>query len=184
MVDINNETKKKMSLALEHFKQELRSLRTGRANPGMVDHVSVEVYGSYMRITDMASISVPEARQILITPFDANNVHAIAKGIEKANLNLQPIVDGNVVRIKVPAMDAAVRQDIVKQAKKKCEDCKVTIRNIRREANDQAKKLKTSGDLTEDGLKKIEKNVQELTDQSCKTADEMAGAKEKEILAI
>lgn len=183
-MDIVADTKKKMSQALDHLKQELRALRTGRANPGMIEHVYVEVYGAQMRLPDIASISVPEARQLLITPFDNNNVHAISKGIEKANLNLQAIVDGNVVRIKIPPMDASVRQEIVKQGKKKTEDAKVGIRNIRREANDAVKKQKANGDITEDQVKKFEKQIQDLTDQSCKAADDQMSTKEKEILAV
>jgi ribosome recycling factor len=183
-MDLIEQTKKKMQAALDHLKGDLRALRTNRANAAMVDGVSVEVYGTRMRLKEMASISVPEARQLIITPFDMSNLHSIARAIEAANLNIQPIVDGNVVRIKIPEMDASTRQEIVKQAKKKAEEAKIAIRNIRREGNDIAKKQKTESVITEDMFKKLEKSIQELTDKFCKMADEATSEKEKEILTI
>lgn len=184
MADVLDQTKKKMTAALEHLKMELKGLRTGRANPGLLDPVNVEVYGTRMRLKDMATVSVVEARQLLITPFDATNVHAIAKAIEAANLNLKPIVDGNAIRIKIPEMDQKMRQEMCKSAKKKCEDAKIVIRNNRREANDQIKKQKSDGDIPEDLMKKLEKSIQELTDKSCKLADDLAMEKEKEIMTV
>jgi ribosome recycling factor len=184
MADVMKETEKKMSGAIEHLKHDLKGLRTGRANPAVVEGVSVEVYGTQMRLHDLASIAVPEPRQLLITPYDAKNVHAIAKGIEAANLNLQPIVDGNVVRIKVPEMDQKVRQDMAKQAKKKSEEAKVGIRNARRDGNEAIRKQKIDGDVPEDVMKKTEKRIQELTDRYCTLADKLAEDKEKEIMTI
>lgn len=183
-MNVTDDTNKKMSNAIEHLKHELKGLRTGRANPAIVESVTIEVYGTQMRLQDVASISAPEARQLLVSPFDANNVHAIAKGIEAANLNLQPIVDGNVVRIKIPEMDASVRKEMVKQARKKCEDAKVSIRNIRREGNDTIRKQKADGEVPEDLMKKTEKQIQDLTDKFCKIADDLTLEKEKEITTI
>jgi ribosome recycling factor len=183
-MDVIKETEKKMQGAIEHLKHELKGLRTGRANPAVLESVHVEVYGTQMRIQDVASISVPEPRQLLISPFDAKNVHAIAKGIEAANLNLQAIVDGNVVRIRVPEMDQSVRQEMVKQARRKCEEAKVSIRNARRDGNEVVKKQKADGDIAEDVMKKSEKKIQDLTDKYCKEADTVAEAKEKEIVTI
>lgn len=183
-MDIIAETTKKMNAAIDHLKIELKGLRTGRANPAMVENVYVELYGARMRLQDAASISVPEARQLLISPFDPKNVHLIAKGIEAANLNLRPVVDGSIIRIKIPEMDTAVRQDMIKQAKKKNEESKISIRNIRRDANELVKKQKSSGEIPEDMMKKHEKKIQELTDKFCKQADELTEAKEKEIVAI
>lgn len=183
-MDIAKETEKKMTVAIDHLKQELKGLRTGRANPAAVENVQVEVYGTRMRLADLAAISAPEPRQLLISPYDAQNIHAIAKGIEAANLNLQPIVDGNVVRIKVPEMDQRVRQDMAKQAKKKAEESKVAIRNVRRDSNEAVRKQKADGDIPEDVMKKLEKKIQELTDKYCQTADKLAEEKEKEILSI
>ncbi len=183
-MDVLDETNKKMQAAVDHFKQELKGLRTGRANPALVENVMVEVYGTKMRLHDMASISVPESRKLLIAPFDAQNVHAIAKGIEAANLNLRAVVEGNVLRILIPEMSEAIRKDMVKEAHRKCEETKISIRNIRRDANEKIKKLKANGDIPEDLMKKQEKKIQEATDKFCKVTDELAQQKEKEILTV
>lgn len=184
MSDVLDQTKKKMAAAVDHLKEELKSLRTGRANPGMVDKVMVELYGTKMRLLDVATISVPEPRQLLVSPFDPKNCSAIAKGIDAANLNMRVVVDGNVVRIRVPEMDASLRQQMVKEAKKKCEEAKISIRNIRRESNELVKKQKANGDIPEDMMKKLEKQIQEHTDKFCKNVDELGSEKEKEILTI
>lgn len=183
-MNILDQAKSKMIAALEHLKNELKAIRTNRANPGMFDGVSVDVYGSTMRIKEVANITAPESRMLLITPFDPSTTNAIGKSIEKANLGFMPIVDGNAIRIKIPPMDENARKEMVKQCHKKKEEAKISIRNIRRECNDSAKKQKTEGDLTEDALKKIEKNVQELTDKYCKEADDLAEKKEKEVTTI
>ncbi len=174
----------KMQATLDHFKQELKNLRSNRANPGMVEGVTVEVYGAQMKIKELANITAPEPRQILISPFDPQTAGAIAKGIEKANLNLQPILEGHAVRINVPPMDQAMRQEIVKQGKKKAEDAKIALRDIRRKSNEAIRKQKADSEITEDALKKLEKAIQELTDKFCKTVDDLLAAKEKEILAV
>lgn len=181
---LEEEIKKKMQAAVEHYKQELKSLRTGRANPGMFDTVTVEVYDAHMRIKELANITAPEPRSILITPFDPQTTHAIAKGIEKANLNVLPIVDGHVIRINIPPMDEAMRKEIVKVGKKKCEDAKIAIRGIRRDGNENARKLKEAGDITEDVIKKLEKTIQEMTDHACKEIDTLFTQKEKEIMTV
>ena len=178
------EVENKMQVTLEHFKQELKNLRSNRANPGMVEGVSVEVYGTHMKIKELANISAPEARQILITPFDPQTAGAISKGIEKANLNLQPILESGSIRINVPPMDQAMRIEIGKQGKKKAEDAKIVIREIRRKSNDMIRKQKADGLITEDILKKLEKAIQELTDKFCRTIDDLFAAKEKEIMAV
>lgn len=183
-MDILKESEKKMKSALDHLNQELRGLRTGRANPSMLDTVSAEVYGTKMRLHDVASISVPEPRQLLISPFDAANVQAIAKGIKASNLNLQPSVEGNVIRVKVPEMSQSVRDEMVKQAHRKGEDAKISIRNARREGNDFVKKQKSDGEIPEDLMKKMEKKIQELTDKFCKEVDHLIESKEKEIVSI
>lgn len=178
------EVKAKMTATLEHFKQELKNLRTNRANPGVVEGVLVDVYGTNMRVKELASITTPEARQILISPFDPQTASAIAKGIEKANLNLQPVLEAGAIRINVPPMDQSMRTTIVKQGKEKAENAKIAIRDIRRKSNDTIKQQKTAGDLTEDMVKKLEKTIQELTDNFCKQIDDLFSAKEKEIMAV
>lgn len=170
--------------ALEHFKKELRNLRTGRANPGILDSVTVEVYGTQMRLKELANVSAPEPRQLIISPFDPQTAGSISKGIEKANLNLQPILEGTIIRINVPPMDEAMRKEIVKQGKKKAEEAKVSLREVRRKGNDLVKKLKSDGDITEDEVKRTEKQIQEHTDHFCKEVDDLFNAKEKEILTV
>lgn len=183
-MSLTDETKSKMDASLEHFKGELKKLRTGRANPSMLDGVTVEAYGTHMRLKELANVTSPEPRQILITPFDPQTASAIRKAIENANLNLQPILEGNHVRINVPPMDEAMRKEIVKQGKKKAEEAKVAIREIRRKANELARKQKADGTLTEDQMKKEEKNIQDLTDKCCKEVDDLFSKKEKEIMTI
>lgn len=179
-----NDAEKKMLGAIDFLKHEFSGLRTGRAHPALVEGVLVEAYGTHMRLSDLASISVPEARQLLISPFDANNTAIIAKGIIAANLNLQPQVEGSLIRIRIPELDASFRQEMIKQVRKKAEETKIAIRNIRREANEKTKKQKSEGGITEDILKSTEKKVQDLTDKYCKVIDELTKEKEKEITAI
>jgi ribosome recycling factor len=183
-MSVTDQTKTKMVATVDHFKQELKNLRSNRANPGMLEGVLVEAYGSQMRIKELANITTPEPRQLLVSPFDPQTAAAIAKGIERANLNLQPIVEGHVIRINVPPMDESMRKEIVKQAKKKAEDSKIVIREIRRKGNEQVKKQKADGEITEDIMKKSEKIIQDLTDQYCKEIDTLFTSKEKEILTV
>ncbi len=183
-MDVAAQTKSKMNGALEHLKNELKSIRTGRANPAMLDHVMVEVYGSPMRLKDIASITTPEARLLLITPFDTKNASVIGKAIEKANLGVMPIVDGNLVRIKIGQMDENMRKSMIKQCYKMLEEAKIAIRNIRRDGNELVRKQKNEGILAEDQMKKMEKKIQELTDETCKEADDLCAKKEKEVSTI
>lgn len=181
-MSILDEAKKKMLAAIEHFKNDLKNIRTGRANPGMVEHINVEIYGSMMRLKDLASITVPESRQLLITPFDRQNVSIIGKGIEKANIGFMPIVDVTSVRINIPPMTEELRKKMAKICHEERERAKVSIRNIRRDANEDIRKQKADGNMAEDMMKKLEKNIQELTDKFCKEIDEISKKKEEEIL--
>jgi len=183
-MSITDQAKSKMLATLEHYKQELKSLRSNRASPAFLDNIMVEAYGTQMRLKDIASISAPELRQLLITPFDPQTAGHISKAIEKANLNVQPILEGSVVRINFPPMDESVRKEIVKQAKKKAEDAKVSIREVRRKSNEMIKKEKSDGRLTEDMMKKDEKTIQDFTDQFCRDIDSLFTAKEKEIMTV
>ena len=184
MADPVAETKSRMHAALEHLKQELKGIRAGRANPALVESVLVEAYGSQMKLKDMASISVPEQRQLLITPFDAQNVQPCAKAIDKANLGITPRVEGKAIRITLPELNQSRREELIEQCHKKREECKISIRNIRREQNEVVKKQKSAGTLPEDDCKRLEKQIQELTDKSCKDADDISTAKEKEISTV
>lgn len=184
MSNIDDQTKAKMVQAIEHLKTDLKAIRTSRANPAMLDGVMVEVYGAPTRLKEIASVSAPEARQLIVTPFDPKNVGVVSKAIEKANLGINPIAEGNLVRLKIPPMDESTRKEMVKLAHKRKEDAKVVIRNHRRDGNEHARKQKAEGTLPEDQLKKLEKSIQELTDKYCKEADDLAVQKEKEIMTV
>ncbi len=180
MANVIEDTKSKMRAAIDHLKKDLQQIRTGRAHSGIVENVSVEVYGTPMRLRDIASISTPEPRLILITPFDTKNAPVIGKAIEKANLGLNPIVDAKAVRVNIPPMDAQMRNEMIKVCHKKREETKVSIRTIRQ----NVRKHYTDSDIAEDEKKKLDKQVQELTDQFCKEADEVSKHKENEISTI
>jgi len=183
-MSILDQTKSKMTAAIEHFKEDLKNIRTGRANPGMVEHVMVEVYGSSMRLKDVASITVPESRQLLITPFDPQTAGLIGKGIEKANIGFMPIVDATSVRIKIPPMTEELRKKMAKICHDEREKTKISIRNIRRDSNEAVRQQKADGDIAEDMMKKLEKSIQEFTDKYCKEVDDLSEKKEKEISTI
>ena len=178
-----DQTKHSMVGAIEHLRQELRGLRAGRASSTIVEGISVEVYGSQMHVKELATITTPEPRQLLITPFDVTNAGLISKAIEKANLGVRVSVEGKVVRISFPELDESRRKELVIQVHKKREDCKVVVRNIRRDANEKLKEMKSAG-VSEDDVKRIEKHVQDMTNLHCKEADEVAAAKEKEIMTV
>lgn len=183
-MDLQEQTKSKMMVAIDHLKEDLKGIRTGRANPAILDNITVDVYGTHMRIKDIASISTPEPRQLLITPFDVQTKGPISKAIEKANLGVMPIIDGNAVRIKIPPMDDSVRKEMIRLCHERREKAKVTIRNLRRDSNEAARKQKNDGIIGEDILKRLEKQIQDLTDKYCKEADDIAEKKEKEVSVI
>lgn len=184
MTDVLQDTKGRMTACLDHLKQELKGIRAGRASPAFVESISVDVYGSMMKLKDMASIAVPEPRQLLITPFDPQNTQVCAKSIDKANLGVSASVEGKAIRVTFPELDQNRRKDLIIQCHKKREDCKISIRNIRRDANELLKKQKSSGVIPEDDFKRLEKQTQELTDKCCKDADDITVSKEKEISSV
>ena len=174
----------KMLKTYEVFNQELGSLRTGRANAGMLDIVKVDVYGQKMPINQLGSITTPEPRTINIQVWDTSNVALIDSAIKKSELGLNPQIDGQLIRLPVPDLSEERRTEIKKIIKSMGEKCKVSIRNIRREANEELKKLLKSKDIGEDEEKSSEKNVQSITDEHIKTVDEKVSLKEKEIMTI
>tara|TARA_Y100000741_G_scaffold145962_1_gene110206 strand:+ start:103 stop:654 length:552 start_codon:yes stop_codon:yes gene_type:complete len=174
----------KMDKAIEVFSKELTSLRTGRANAGMLDLVKVEVYGQQMPINQMASITTPEARMINIQVWDSNNVSIVDAAIQKSDLGLNPQIDGQLIRLPVPELNEERRIELKKLIKSIGEKCKVSIRNIRRDANEELKKLLKSKEIGEDEEKSYEKNVQNITDKHIATVDEKVSTKEKEIMTI
>ena len=174
----------KMDKAVEVFSKELSSLRTGRANAAMLDLVKVDVYGQQMPINQVASITAPEPRTINIQVWDANNVPLVDAAIKKSDLGLNPQIDGQLVRLPVPELNEERRTELKKLIKSIGEKCKVSIRNIRREANEELKKLLKAKEIGEDEEKSSEKNVQSITDDHIKVVDEKVSLKEKEIMTI
>ena len=174
----------KMDKAIEVFSKELSSLRTGRANAAMLDLVKVDVYGQQMPINQVGSITTPEPRMINIQVWDANNVPLVDAAIKKSDLGLNPQIDGQLIRLPVPELNEERRTELKKLIRSIGEKCKVSIRNIRREANEELKKLLKAKEIGEDDEKSSEKNVQTITDDHISIVDEKVSLKEKEIMTI
>jgi len=174
----------KMDKAIEVFSRELTSLRTGRANAAMLDLVKVDVYGQQMPINQVGSITTPEPRMINIQVWDVNNVSLIDSAIKKSDLGLNPQIDGQLIRLPVPELNEERRIELKKLIKSIGEKCKISIRNIRREANEELKNLLKEKEIGEDKEKSSEKNIQTITDNHIKTVDEKVSSKEKEIMTI
>ena len=174
----------KMDKTVQVFEKELGSLRTGRANVNMLDLIKVDVYGQNMPINQLGTITIPEARMISVQVWDLNNVKLIDSAIKKSELGLNPQIDGQLIRLPIPDLSEERRNEIKKMIKTTGEKCKVSIRNIRREANDNLKNLLKKKEITEDEEKKNEKNVQTFTDEHIKFIDERIESKEKEIMTI
>ena len=174
----------KMDKAIEVFPKELSSLRTGRANASMLDLVKVDVYGQQMPINQIGSITTPEPRMINIQVWDTNNVQLVDAAIKKSDLGLNPQIDGQLIRLPVPELNEERRTELKKLIKSIGEKCKVSIRNIRREANEDLKKLLKAKEISEDDEKNSEKKVQSITDEHIKSVDDKVSLKEKEIMKI
>ena len=174
----------KMSKTLEVFNRELGSLRTGRANANMLDLIKVDVYGQKMPINQLGTITTPEPRMINIQVWDLNNVNLIDSSIKKSELGLNPQIDGQLIRLPIPDLSEERRNEMKKIVKTMGEKCKISVRNIRREANDNLKSLLKNKEISEDDEKKNEKEIQILTDKHIKTIDEKVSSKEKELMTI
>ncbi len=174
----------KMDKTFEVFTKELSSLRTGRANSNMLDLIKVDVYGQKMPINQIGSITTPEARMINIQVWDQNNVQLIDSAIRKSDLGLNPQIDGQLIRLPIPDLSEERRNEMKKMIKTIGEKCKISVRNIRREANDNLKNLLKNKDISEDDEKKFQKLVQNFTDNHIKQIDSKVTAKEKEIMTI
>ena len=174
----------KMDKTIAVFSKELSSLRTGRANANMLDLVKVDVYGQKMPINQLGTVTTPEARMINIQVWDLNNVNLIDSAIKKSDLGLNPQIDGQLIRLPVPNLSEERRSEMKKMIKSMGEKCKISIRNIRREANDELKNLLKKKEIAEDEEKKFEKNIQAFTDEHIKNIDEKVSSKEKEIMTI
>ena len=174
----------KMDKTIEVFSKELSSLRTGRANAGMLDLIKVDVYGQQMPINQVGSITTPEPRMINIQVWDQNNVPLVDAAIKKSELGLNPQIDGQLIRLPIPDLSEERRNEMKKMIKSMGEKCKISIRNIRRDANEELKKLLKSKEIGEDEEKSNEKKVQIITDDHIKSVDEKVSSKEKEIMTI
>ena len=174
----------KMDKTIEVFTKELSSLRTGRANAAMLDLIKVDVYGQQMPINQVGSITTPEPRMINIQVWDQNNVSLVDAAIKKSELGLNPQIDGQLIRLPVPELNEERRTEIKKMIKSMGEKCKISVRNIRREANEELKKLFKNKEISEDDEKSHEKNIQNITDKHISIIDDKVSSKEKEIMTI
>ena len=181
---IDKSYQQKMSKTIDIFSKDLSSLRTGRANASMLDLIKVDVYGQKMPINQLATVTTPEPRTINIQVWDINNVSNIDSAIKKSELGLNPQIDGQLIRLPIPDLSEERRIELKKIVKSTGEKCKVSIRNIRREANDELKKLLKVKEISEDDEKKYEKIIQEYTDSNINLIDEKVSSKEKEIMKI
>jgi len=182
--DILLEAEEKMTKTEQVLQHEFSGVRTGKASPGLVENIQVEVYGSNMRIRELAGITTPESRVIMISPWDASTLHPIEKAIQKSNLGLNPAVDKKVIRIVLPDLSTERRLEFSKIVKKMTEDGRVAIRHIRRDAIEAIKKESKAGGITEDEVEGAEKEVQKLTDQYIGKLDSHLAHKEKEIMTV
>ena len=181
---VYDETKRKMDKALDVFGLELAKLRTGRASVGMLDGVRVDYYGTPTPISQLATINVPEARLLVIQPWDVSQIQIIEKAVLSSGLGLTPVNDGKIIRIQIPALNEERRKELVKVGKKYVEECKVAIRNIRRDSNESIKKIEKEKGMSQDESKKAQAEIQIMTDKEIKSADEMFLKKEKEIMEV
>ena len=171
----------KMQKSIEVFKKDLYGVRTGRATPALLDRIAVEAYGATSPVSQLANITVPDARTLVVQPWDKTVLSAIEKAIQKSDIGINPINDGNVIRLSIPPLTGERRKELVKIIKKKCEEGKISLRNVRRDINDDLKKLEKAGTASEDEVKRSTEQVQKMTDKYIKIFDDMATNKEKEI---
>ena len=175
---------RRMDKALDHLEEEFGAVRAGRANPKVLDRITVEYYGSETPLNGVATISSPDARTLVVQPWDTKRLKDIQKAIQTSELGINPQNDGRVIRLVFPQLTEERRKELAKQVKKMAEDAKVAMRNIRRDGMDYVKKLKKNSEITEDDQKKAEKDLQDLLDKYTKKADEALAIKEKELMAL
>ncbi len=179
---LNAEEHMEKTLAVTH--DEFASVRSGKASPDLVNNISVEAYGSHMKLKEIAAITTPDPRMIMIQPWDASNVDAIRKAIEESKIGINPIVDGKLIRLPIPPLSEERRHELVKTIKRIAEDGRVAIRNSRRHALEQVKASQKAGLITEDDVKIAEKDVQKLTDKYIEKIEQMISAKEAELMKV
>lgn len=176
--------KEKMSKAEQSLQRELGQIRAGRANASLLDRIQVDYYGALTPVNQLAGINIPEARVLMITPFDKNSLEDIEKAIQASDIGISPSNDGTVIRLVIPQLTEERRKELAKDVKKAAENAKIAVRNIRRDAIDELKKQQKSNDITEDELRHLEKEAQKLTDDSVKNIDTITSEKEKELLDV
>ena len=185
MIDeILSASEEKMNKSINSLKKELSSMKAGRANPSILDRIEVEYYGSMTPLNQLSNISAPEARVLLIQPFDKTSIKNIEKAILKSDLGLNPSNDGTAIRLVIPELTEETRKDLVKKVKKIGEETKIAVRSARRDCNDKIKSLKKNNEITEDEMKKYEDKIQKTTDNHIKTIDKLLENKEKEVMSI
>ena len=182
--DVTNECKGRMEKAIEALHSDLRAIRTGRASPALLEKLQVEYYGTPTPLNQLAGVSVPEPRVLMIRPYDRSTIGAIEKAIQKSDLGLTPSNDGQVVRLLIPQLTEERRKDLSKQVGRRVEEARVAARNIRRDANDRLTKLEKDKEISEDDLHDAQKDIQKLTDEYIKQIDEIGKAKEAEIMEV
>ena len=181
---VMNEARDKMKKAQEGLQRQLGQIRAGRANASLLDRITVDYYGVPTPVNQMASITIPEARVLMVTPFDKNMINDVEKAILASDIGLNPANDGNVIRLVIPQLTEERRKELAKEVKKESEGAKIAVRNIRRDAMDEYKKQQKNGDMTEDDLRNAEKDIQTLTDDNIKAIDSIVAEKEKELLEV
>ena len=184
MKDVFAKAESKMKKSIDHLMEEFDSIRAGRANPAVLDHIMVNYYDTPTPINQLAAVSVAEARVLVIQPWDMSVLRGIEKAIQTSDLGVNPQNDGKVIRLAFPQLTEERRKDLTKQVRKYGEEGKVALRNIRRDAMEDFKKKKKASELTEDDLKQLEKELQDLTDKRCKDIDELTAKKEQELMAV
>ena len=184
MKEVLNTANDKMEKTLKVLSSDFAAIRAGRANPAVLDRITVDYYGTQTPINQMAAVSVQDARVLVIQPWDKTSLKAIEKAIQASDLGINPANDGSVIRLTFPQLTEERRKDLCKEIKKLGEDAKVAVRSIRRDANDKVKNMKKEGELTEDDVKVFDKDIQKLTDKFADLIDSEVSVKEKEILSI
>jgi ribosome recycling factor len=182
--EIKNDAEQRMAKSVEKFRADLLGVRTGKASPSILENVSVEYYGSRVPLSQVASVSAPQPRLLVVQAWDKGAVQAIVKAIQAADLGLNPAEDGELIRVPIPPLTEERRHEIVKRCSKVAEEVKVSIRNIRRDANEMLQKKEKDKEISEDDMHRAQKEIQKLTDEHVQRVDEAFKAKEKEILEV
>ena len=184
IADIVQDAERRMTKAVEAAQQDYSTIRTGRANPALLERVTVDYYGTSMPVNQLATISVPEPRLLVIAPWDKNAIPLIEKAITKSDLGLTPTSDGTVIRLTIPHLTEERRKELIKLLHKKAEEHRVAIRNIRRDANEELKRLEKSGEAAEDEVRRAQEQIQKLTDKYIEQIDKLTQAKEAELMEV